>query len=638
MARLAIRKVVYEGRNYSFASPILPDGLVIIEGENGAGKTTFADLVYYGLGGRVIQFQKDQGRRHLEIVGDSDNYVSLYLDLNGRNYRVTRYIGSNEVLVTSQEGEAVVLPIYRGKETKQTYSDWLLGALGIDVVTITMGQKAWKLNFSDLMRLIYHDQEPDPERIYKAPDQESFVSDSLDLRRAVFEILIGRASQEYYRSVGLLREIEREADETKGALRLFKDTVSRISFTSEDLNLHFLESRIREKAEQVERLTAHRNILQSQPLKGRSIEHDVSALQQSLAAHQLELSQMEERLRMLLLEKLRLTETKESLIQEILRIKKIISAHETLGLFTPDTCPCCLREVSRQPGYCICGLPIQEDEYTRYFYSTDEYLTILKSRQKNIETLDLASVACSQESVEISRQKEQLESKTKAVYAQLQALLSEPMASAHTEESRRIDDRLVELRIEVENLQRQQQLEQQRMVLEDDLNSFQSRRENAKQRVDELYLELKRDLGQKRDRFDAIYNVLMVKSVKGCRRAHIDSDTYMPIINNGEYREASAGVAKRLMYYLTLFNLSVTLPDVSFPRFLLIDTPETAGIDTQNLELAISMIQEVLPINAPGQIILTTGVGKYPADLTSTRVLTLTDEEKLLWRKEPGKD
>jgi hypothetical protein len=560
------------------------------------------------------------------------------LELNGRNYRATRYIGSNEVLVTSQEGDASVLPIYRSKETKQTYSDWLLGALGIDVVTITMGQRAWKINFTDLMRLIYHNQEPDPERIYKAPDQENFISDSLDLRRAIFEILIGRASQEFYRSVGLLREIEREADETKGALRLFKDTVSRISFTSEDLNLHFLESHIREKTEQLERLTTHRNVLQSQPLKGRNIEHDVSALQQTLATHELELSHMEERLRTLLFEKLRLTETKESLIQEILRIKKIISAHETLGLFTPDTCPCCLREVSRQPGHCVCGLPIQEDEYTRYFYSTDEYLSILKSRQKNIETLDVASAACAQEHTELSKEKEELESKTKTLHAQLQALLKEPMAPANTEEARRIDDRLVELRIELENLQRQQQLEQQRTELEDKLNSFQSRRDSAKQQVDALYLELKKDLSQKRDRFDAIYNSLMIKSVKGCRRAHIDPDTYMPIINNGEYREASAGVAKRLMYYLTLFKLSVTLPDVSFPRFLLIDTPETAGIDTQNLELAISMIQEVLPTSPPGQIILTTGVGKYPANLTNSRVLTLTDESKLLRRKEPRKD
>ena len=49
MGRLAIRRVVYSGDKYSFESPYLNDGIVIMEGVNGHGKSTFMNLFYYGL-------------------------------------------------------------------------------------------------------------------------------------------------------------------------------------------------------------------------------------------------------------------------------------------------------------------------------------------------------------------------------------------------------------------------------------------------------------------------------------------------------------------------------------------------------------------------------------------------------------
>ena len=59
MGRLAIRRVVYSGDKYSFESPYLNDGIVIMEGVNGHGKSTFMNLIYYGLGGRVQAFNKN---------------------------------------------------------------------------------------------------------------------------------------------------------------------------------------------------------------------------------------------------------------------------------------------------------------------------------------------------------------------------------------------------------------------------------------------------------------------------------------------------------------------------------------------------------------------------------------------------
>ncbi|TOF86221.1 hypothetical protein CGJ12_23025, partial [Vibrio parahaemolyticus] len=79
------------------------------------------------------------------------------------------------------------------------FSDWILGKLGISVVELFHGYNTFKINISDLMRLIYHDQQPNPEGIYKKPDTNStYVSDSELVRKAIFELLVGKAYSDYY--------------------------------------------------------------------------------------------------------------------------------------------------------------------------------------------------------------------------------------------------------------------------------------------------------------------------------------------------------------------------------------------------------------------------------------------------------
>ncbi|MCP3430049.1 hypothetical protein NLF92_14005, partial [Alteromonas sp. LMIT007] len=74
----------------------------------------------------------------------------------------------------------------------------------------------------------------------------------------------------------------------------------------------------------------------------------------------------------------------------------------------------------------------------------------------------------------------------------------------------------------------------------------------------------------------------------------------------GEYREASSRVSIRLMYYLTLMHLSLKNDDVSFPKFLMIDTPETAGIELKNLINCISKFEELDEYGKDYQVILAT--------------------------------
>ena len=160
MGRLAIRKLEYSGAKYEFLSPELPDGLVIVEGGNGSGKSTFADLVFFGLGGAVKQFSKKGKEQHKEISSDSKNAEILTIELDGERFRLTRrFDAPGDILVASHSNShhIEVLPVHR-HEGRRVFSDWLLEKLGISVVTLFSGGHNGKLNLTDLMRLMYHYQ------------------------------------------------------------------------------------------------------------------------------------------------------------------------------------------------------------------------------------------------------------------------------------------------------------------------------------------------------------------------------------------------------------------------------------------------------------------------------------------------
>uniref|UniRef100_UPI003F492DA2 hypothetical protein n=1 Tax=Cupriavidus necator TaxID=106590 RepID=UPI003F492DA2 len=161
--------------------------------------------------------------------------------------------------------------------------------------------------------------------------------------------------------------------------------------------------------------------------------------------------------------------------------------------------------------------------------------------------------------------------------------------------------------------------------------AFDSKREiwaAAEGLVKQLELAPKAELSGRIAGFNEIYNGFMTKVLARCRSARIDEDTYMPVINNGEYREASAEVPKRFLY-LTLLLMSLK-NDIPFPRILLIDTPETAGIDRDNLVLMLRQMKALDEENTDYQVLLSTGVDKFPPEYQESVSIRLRDDAKLL--------
>lgn len=639
MGYLLIKNVKYTGDKFYYESPTLTKGINIIEGPNGTGKTTFMNLIYYGLGGVVSEFnQKTKSKKHKEITSDTNNKVELIIEINNTIYGLTRLIGvgRNDIFVSNSTGEEDYLySLYRTVDEK-TFSDWLLEKLDIDVVELYQGTSHYKLNNKDLFRLIYHNQALDPGRIYKNPDAENFITDSELMRKTIFQLLVGKTFSEYYKVLAELRTTEKERSIAKSVLDEYNLIISNLTLGREELNETFLKESLTEKINQLDKLYQSRKSLKAnRPLSSDNTFSVIKELKIKIADLGAKTDNKEQEKRQFVSELIRFQNLKDNIVLEVTQIKKIIHTHESLSLFSMDTCPYCLNNIDREENTCICGKEIDESEYQRFFYTSAEYFDILKSKQKSVKTINLAIQSLQNSIHLLTEELSSFSIQYSNTKNQIRTKLLEIEAGIDIKRLDEVDDKILEVKSEMIAIERLIEQQQQRSKYQSRFDKLDEKYQRLKLRVNELQARASSDMLDKVTDFSSIYNELMTKTLKNCVSAKIDSLNYMPLINNGEYREASSSVSIRLMYYLTILSLSLQDDEVKFPCLLLIDTPRTGGIDEVELDKALRKLTEELePFSeSKYQVILTTGLQTYPDVLEHAVFHTLSDNGRLLIKK-----
>ncbi|GBC63427.1 hypothetical protein DENIS_4421 [Desulfonema ishimotonii] len=653
MGLMKVKKVVYEGAKNHFKSKEFDKNIIIVEGDNGTGKSTFCNLIYFALGGEVPIFRRNNDKRHDEITKDSNNYVDLYLSLNDASYLLRRYVGDNDITVipyervvkkiSSENGKQVldervefnlleeetkIYPINRGK-VKFIFSDWILKELGISVVELLHGYNTFKINISDLMRLIYHDQQPNPEGIFKKPDTNStYVSDSELVRKAIFELLIGKAYSEYYDSIVEEKKLAKDKNLAKEVVKEYTSLADNIRKDGEAKNASFLQKDILDKEAQIEKLHSARLAFKRNRTNSNTINQDIESCKSELIESELKLSRLKENLVSSLDERYKLKVVRDASVSEIKRIKKVIFSHDQLNLFTSDTCPYCLSPVDRAEGHCVCGASIEEGQYERFFYTSQEYKDILKSKLKAMATIKMAYDHCDTEVREIKSKIENVEKKSRALHEKLTTILGKVDEIVDIESLNDIDDKILQLREDVANLNRSLEIELKIEKFHKKYDLISKKAKNAELKRKELEVKAQQDVASKVNAFSIKYDELMKKTLPDCRSAKISLDNYLPSINDGLYRETSSLVSIRLMYFITLMHLALSDKSVTFPKFLLIDTPETAGIELEHLVNCIAQLEELKNYGVDFQVIITTGLNKYPASLKENRILFMPNKQR----------
>ncbi|MBU3101913.1 MULTISPECIES: hypothetical protein [Clostridium] len=636
MGRLAIRRVAYNGQKYYFESPYLNDGIIVLEGENGQGKSTFMNLIYYGLGGKVSGFNKrdkEAENKHNEIYYDVDNYVELEVTINDKNYELTRSIGDSSIYIVDSEKKVIETCVYRNKSNGDTtvFSDWILEVLGVDVFDIVQGTKKFKLNMTDLMRLIYHDQATEVDKIYKIPDNENFLSDSLEIRKAIFEVLLGEIYNDYYSVLGKYKIKLKEYEKKEAVMDSYNEFLAEI--LNEELgNVAHIKTIINENEEMLTKVTIERDI-------ARSEESNASEILKEIDFERRKLNQLQGNMEELIHARSSVEQSTEKILylidgseKELYEIEKIRFVNKKLKLFTPNTCPYCLREVIRDKDKCICGCEIDEEQYEKFFYTDQEYLEILKVKKKAIQSLSGLLNKKNKRLQMILNELEEYNHKINGVRSFIQDLAKDITSDYNSAYVKKIDDRICEINSNIIEYRKAEELAQKRENIAVEVTKLRNQIDGLKIKVDSYLSSAREDMLVKKKIFSEIYLDLMENADKNCYAAYVGDD-YMPHINMNSYRERSASVPKRLMFFLTMLIMSLK-NNVNYPRFLMIDTPNKEGIDKINLIKNLEQLSKAYELRSDPstlfQIILTTGTGTYPESFKKYVFLTLEDDNLLL--------
>lgn len=643
MGQLSIHKVHYEGKSYQYSSPELDKFKInIIEAPNGSGKSTFFDLIYYGLGGKVSHFSKSEAVFHKEIANDSSNFVELEIALNKEKYKIIRRVSENLITILSddeiiKQGKAVgnflCLNINRSKLDDYVFSDWILEKLDIPSIEIFHAGKNFKVGFNDLSRLIYHNQGTDTNGIYKPADNQNYVSDSAFLRKAIFEVLLGKTLVKLYEAYGKLKRKQSEHDKSLAILNEYKNIVAdmhkQLGIKDVVNDLH-LQRNIDDLISANNQLSLVRSSRLKVNVSDNTGLKKTQKIKDNLNTNELELISIRNEIDIKIKDIGLIGQVISRTREDAFRLRKIIHTHRQLEMFTPDTCPYCLKSVDRPSAKCVCGSEIDEHDYRRYFYDPSEYYTLLKSKVKSLETMDVALNATKSELNELDIKFKECKDINVKIKSELSQVISEIEYVTDFNGIEEIDDAILFNKELISNYS-------QALILERNLNKYQAEKDKLKKELDKAKVDVElleasssQELAEKVNDFNKYYNLFMRESLMDCRKAEINSDDYMPLINNGEYKEASASVHKRFLYYVTLLQLSL-LDDIPFPRILLIDTPENIGIDNENLKRMINCLSLIEnPKNLDYQVILSTGVNKYPENLKENVVMQLSSDDRLL--------
>lgn len=614
MGSLAIRQIKYSGEKYFFESPIFDNGINIIEGDNGSGKTTLSYFIEFGLGGDIKAFSRDNKETYQQIVEDKKNYVEIHLELNHTKYQLKRFIGRNDIFVHFPDGSVKEYCTVRQHCSKIVFSDWLLEQLNIKKFQLNLGATTWIFNFNDVFRLLNYDQGTEPKKIFKSPNNDNFVTDSLTIRKSTFETLMGTSSDEYFAKFNELNKAKLEKDEAK----YFLDEYNKLN-PNLISDLKTIKQQENNLLEQLDKLIENREIYQKQHVKIDEKFSNIEETKLQLIHLEIENSKHIINKKNMQIELDKINKLLSIQQNEINSIRKSLFTHEKLNLFDFEVCPFCANSVTKEKNTCLCGHDLSETNYEKFLYDSSEYKEILKHKEKSLESIQMSIHSFVAQINEIEKKLEQNKIEINKLNNFLKSAIESIEYSGNSKIIESIDNKIGVVKNEIfacSELLTQYTLKEKH---EQNYNNKETAFKSANEEYKLIKLAHSKNIKNIIDHFNIIYNELMKKSSSKASSALIDED-YMPVIDHGIYREKSAIVSTRMMYYFTLLAMSLKYESIKHPKFLLMDTPEDAGID--NISENIKLFEEALELSKKSptagisnyQFILTTAIKKYPPE------------------------
>ena len=213
MPYIFVKRLVVTKNSRSVYDQSFTRGVNIIRGDNGTGKSTIMDLMYYGLGAELSDWTSPPlscDKVYLEVETNSGIYT-LCRDIE-ESGKAPMYIFEGDYSSSILMGAAWLKYLNRRSDERHSYSQQLFDLMMLpqhknnDHANLTMHQ---------LLRLIYVDQITAPTKILRYDS----IYDSANIRQAVGEYLLGLDDLDVHKLRQELLELEKDFAKVDGELK-----------------------------------------------------------------------------------------------------------------------------------------------------------------------------------------------------------------------------------------------------------------------------------------------------------------------------------------------------------------------------------------------------------------------------------
>ena len=205
------------------------EGVNIIRGQNGSGKSTIADFIFFVLGGEFDDWKEAAGRCS-EVQAEVETprgKLTLMRRVVSTQEPISVFFGPMETAALSSMEGWEQFPLRR-RGGRESFSQVMFRSL---LIPEAQSEGASNVTMHQVLRLCYSDQRTPATRLFRF---ESF--DTQSIREAVGDLVCGISGYEIY-EIGLrLRELQKEAEEIRLELNgLLKALPSEEVFTTPTL-------------------------------------------------------------------------------------------------------------------------------------------------------------------------------------------------------------------------------------------------------------------------------------------------------------------------------------------------------------------------------------------------------------------
>jgi hypothetical protein len=581
-------------------------GVNIIRGENSTGKSTLADLIFFGLGGDVTRWKDEAGlcdEVYVQVsLGSLPVTLRRQIAAEGQQ-PMWIFIGDFKAASASTTTGWQKYP-YRRYGDKESFTQMLFRMLDLPEVP---GDAGANITMHQLLRLMYVDQMTSVDRIFRFEANDSAIR-----RQAVGDLMCGVLDVRIYPAQLELRDLEKQFDaaerQLSGLYRILDTVENSPTVGLIDSSLMNLGKERTELLANIERLKQRRFEAPVGARKGEELinklKDQIDKVNRDIATLSTDISQIElavEDAAMLLVE----------IERNLAQLRSGQAATDVLGPLSFSFCPSCYSPISpsTDPHVCsLCKNLIDPDADKARFARMRNELELQLKESEKLQRERSEKLAQSRSLLRgMTSVRDQLTS-------EYLSLVRNYVTDADVE-IERLTVRLGYIDREFVDLERQRKLAEQ-------LEALSSEKDSLNTRISHLRGRIKVWSESKERRESTAYGLVQLKTAEVLGKdlqseAEFTKDT--PVyFNFAEDRIAIAGKSGfsassltviRNAFHLALLWASVLDGDFKYPRFVLMDNVEDKGMTlarSHNFQSIIAGLSKSM--GAEHQIIFTTSM------------------------------